>query len=246
MNAVKGTKRYKMHVVRYRPYLRFGLWTLTTLLIVGGVFGSYWFGIYKGTELQAEAIEERDRLQIELSAKREEAENYRQQVANLNLGANVDRKANEGVRQEVIELKNQIGALEEDISFYRGLMSPNADKSGLTIGSLEILQTPVARTFEYKLAVQQLAANHPVLTGYLNFIVTGRQDGLDRVVHLKDLSSNVSVENIKLRFRYFQNFEGQLKLPEGFEPVRIELVAKSTGKAATTVNKKFGWLVQES
>jgi len=37
-----------------------------------------------------------------------------------------------------------------------------------------------------------------------------------------------------------------LELPVGFEPERIELTAKSTGRAGVAVEKKFGWLVQES
>jgi len=246
MNAVKGSKRYRMQVVKYRPYVRLFVRVLLLLLVISGTGGSYLLGIYKGTQLQAEAIDERDRLRVELSASVREAEQNRQQLANVNLGAEVDRKANEDVRQEVIELKNEIAALEEDITFYRGLMSPTADKSGLTIGSLEVLETPEARTYEYKLVVQQLAANHQVLNGYLKFLVVGRQDGVENSLHLNALSNKVSVENIKLRFRYFQNFEGQLKLPLGFEPVRIELVATSIGATPVTVNKKFGWLVQES
>ena len=246
MNAVKGSKRYRMQVIKYRPYVRIFVRTLLLLVVVGGIGGSYAFGIYKGTELQAEAIEERDRLKVELSASVREAEQFRQEFANVNLGAEVDRQANEDVRQEVIELKNEIAALEEDITFYRGLMSPTADKSGLTIGSLEVLETAEERTYEYKLVIQQLAANHQVLNGHLQFLVVGRQDGVENSLHLSALSNKVSVENIKLRFRYFQNFQGQLKLPLGFEPVRIELVATSSGPASITVNKKFGWLVQES
>lgn len=246
MNAVKGSKRYNMHVVRYRPYLRLGIGGLLTAIFAAGLASSYFYGIYKGTEFQAEAITERDRLRVELRDSVQEAEEYRQRVANVKLGSEVDRKANEDVRQEVIELKNEIAALKEDITFYRGLMSPSADKSGLTIGSLDILQTPEPRTYEYKLVVQQLAANHQVLSGFLNFVVIGRQDGVENTLNLRDLSKTVSEENIKLRFRYFQNFTGQIKLPEGFEPIRIELIAKSSGKTPVTVNKRFGWLVQES
>jgi len=235
-----------MQVVRYRPYLRLSIVAVLVLVVAGGIAGSYKYGILMGTGQQAIAIEERDRLLLQLKDSQGEAEEFRQRVANLNLGAEVDRQANEGVRLEVMELKNQIAALEEDITFYRGLMSPNKDKSGLTIGSLDVLQTPVPRIFEYKLVVQQLAANHKVLNGFLNFVVIGTTNGIESTLNLKDLSDKVTVENIKLRFRYFQNFTGQIKLPDGFEPIRIELVAKSTGKTPVTVSKKFGWLVQES
>jgi len=246
MATVKGSKQYKMQVVAYRPVIR-AIRNITFLLVVAaGIAGAFFYGNFKGTEIQKEAIEERDSLRLLLSDTVKEAESYRQQVANLNLGAQVDRKANEGVRQEVIELKNQIAELQADISFYRGLMSPAADKRGLTIGSLDVIETAVPRTYEYKLVIQQLANNHQVLSGYLNFVVVGRSAGEETRIHLKDLSSRVSAENIKLRFRYFQNFEGTIILPEGFEPSRIELMAKSAGSKPAQVSKKFGWLVQEN
>jgi Family of unknown function (DUF6776) len=246
MVAVKGSKQYKMRVVPYRPLYPIAIALIIAVTFVVAVVGSYEFGDFKGRELQAEAIAERDALRIEVREKSDEAERMRQEVANLKLGSQVDRKASEDVRTEVIELKNQVAELQEVISFYRGLMSPTANKRGLTIGSLNVISSGAGRRYEYKLVVQQLATNHKMLSGFLNFKIVGRQGELPVTLSLKDVSDNVSFENIKLRFKYFQTLQGQLVLPEGFEPQRIELLAKSSGKDTVTVEKKFGWLVQES
>ncbi len=251
MTAVKGSKQYKLKVVPYRPLYRAMAWLGASAVILAVLVASYFWGSIHGLELQARAIAERDQLRIDLQAKSREAEEYRQRVANLRLGSEVDRKASEEVRNEVIELKSQIADLEADIAFYRGLMAPSGNKRGLTIGSLDVISTGSAREYDYKLTVQQLTTSHTLLKGYLNFNVVGRkptpdgQGSEELVLPLRDLTSKVADENIQLRFKYFQNFSGRLKLPEGFEPVRIELLAKSTGKNAVTVEKKFGWLVQE-
>ena len=77
--------------------------------------------------------------------------------------------------------------------------------------------------------------------------MVGREtDGEVRSFALKDLSNDVSGDQIRLGFRYFQNVTGEMVLPEGFTPERIELVSKSTGRDAVEVEKKFGWLVQQS
>ncbi len=169
----------------------------------------------------------------------------RQQVANLQLGAEVDHQANEKVRNQVMVLQEKITALEEDISFYRGLMSPSASSRGLTIGALNVIGTGVPREFEYKLVMQQLATDHQVLSGYLNFNIIGMRGDEEVAIPLYQVSEQVDEANILLRFKYFQNIEGRLTLPEGFEPQRIELKAQSTGNNRETVEKKFGWLVQE-
>lgn len=244
MSAVKGSEQYELEVVSYRPVFRWTLRFLLLCLALGASAGSYFFGHEKGTAIQEQAIVERNKLRIELADTKREASEYRQQVANLQLGSEVDRHASEDVRAEVIDLKAQIAELEEDITFYKGLMSPTANKRGLTIGSLNVLATDIPRRYQYKLVLQQLATRHQLLTGYLNVNVVGRQNGVQVTKPLKDLNDKLSQENIKLRFKYFQNFAGEMQLPEGFEPIRIELIAKSTGKNAVTVEEKFGWLVQ--
>ena len=188
---------------------------------------------------------EHESLKKEFLLKQQEAKDLSQQVANLKLGSAIDRKSSEDVRAEVIDLKGQISGLKEDISFYRGLMSPTDNKSGLTIGSLNVISTGVARDFEYKLVVQQLATRHKMFSGYLTFRIFGRQLDQPVTLALKNVSDSVSFDRIKLRFKYFQTIKGRLVLPEGFEPERIELVAMSSEAPKVEVKKKFGWLVQE-
>ena len=252
MTAVKGSKQYRVVAVPYRPWVR-SLLVLGVLIVLAvSVTGSFWYGQKRGQVMQADAVAERNILKTQLAEKSQEADGFRQEVANLKLGAQVDRKASEGVRGEVIELKTEIAALQEDISFYRSLMAPTGNKRGLSIGSLNVISTGASRQYEYKLVVQQLATRHTMLNGNLSFTIVGRQKLSEEqgeqliTLSLKDVSDNVSYENIKLRFKYFQTIEGRLNLPENFEPERIELIAKSTGKDSVVVEKKFGWLVQES
>jgi hypothetical protein len=245
MTAVKGSKQLKMMVVPYRPWIRVIVLCVALAVLLTATWISYFSGLKDGQSQQAVAISERNRLQKELEIKQLQAKELSQEVANLKLGSTVDRKSSEDVRAEVIELKSQIAAQKEDISFYRGLMSPTDNKRGLTIGSLNVISTGTPRHYEYKLVVQQLATRHAMLNGYLTFEIFGRQLDQLTTLPLKDISSTVSFNKIKLRFKYFQTIEGRLILPEGFEPERIELVAKSLEDSPVEVKKKFGWLVQE-
>lgn len=246
MSAVKGSKPTRLVVVPYRPYARLVLvvGVATAVLVTGLV--SYLAGKYHGMSLEAEILAERDVLRTELAAKVAEAEELSQQVANLRLASEVDRASSEGVRNQVIELKEKIANLEQDITFYRNLMAPNENQRGLTIGPVDVISTGIPRHYNFKVVMQQFATNHQVINGSLKVTIVGYDGQELRRIPLKDLSEQISDENIKLRFRYFQNIEGQLVLPEGFEPERIELVATSTGQNGKTVEKKFGWLIQES
>jgi hypothetical protein len=246
MAAVKGSKEYQWSVVKTRPHARARLivWLAVAVCLV--VVGAYWLG-------QKQAMSGYGRAQRDLTAVRAELEEVRkgelllrQQKENATLGAEVDRKSLEEVRQQVIDLKAQIAGLDEENQFYRNLMAPAGNQRGLNFGPVEIVHTDRPRTFRYKVVMQQLAAQPELLTGTLNFNLVGRQEGAVKVLTLSELSSGVEGANIKLRFKYFQSIEGELVLPEGFEPERIELEARSSGSDAAVIEKRFTWLVQSA
>jgi hypothetical protein len=244
--AVKGSKQPLLVVVPYRPVRKIVLWLGLFVVVAALVATSFHWGFYQGTSLQAGAVAERNELRKRVAVLTKESEGLQQQVVNLKLGAQVDHKASEQVRAQVIALKEEISALQEDISFYRGIMAPEKSRSGLVIGSLNVIGTGIPRQYEYKVVVQQLATNHQVLSGHLNFNIIGWRNGEQETIPLHQLSDQVDGANIRLRFRYFQNIEGRLMLPDDFEPERIELIARSTGNNRQTAEKKFGWLVQEN
>ncbi|WP_045858130.1 DUF6776 family protein [Teredinibacter purpureus] len=246
MAVVTGSKQHELKIVQYNPWRRV-LMVLVLMAVVGsGVVASYYTGHHTGMAGQEKALDDVARLRLELSASESNVDSLTQQLANINLGAEVDRQASETVRQEVIGLKDQVAALEEENSFYRNLMAPTGNKRGLTFGAVEIVDTDKPRTYNYKVVMQQLATNHQLLAGSLTVNVIGRLNGVDATFSLSQLSEQVSREAIRLRFKYFQTVQGEMALPEGFEPERIELVAKSTGKTPVTIEKRFGWLVEEA
>lgn len=246
MTVVKGSKQYSLRVVKYRPVFWWTMILFCLVLTVLMIFFSYQIGIARGLDDKEKTLADVAQLDGVLQESQNRVKELEQQLANIKLGAQVDRQSNEDVRQEVIALKEQLAQLEEDNSFYRNLMAPTQNKSGLTFGAVEIGDTDIARNYRYKVVMQQLATNHQLLNGTLKVTVFGKLNGFETSYPLHELSPQVSAPNVKLRFKYFQTVEGRLELPDGFEPERIELVARSTGKDAVTVEKRFGWLVEET
>lgn len=245
MAMVKGTKQHRVKVIHYRPWLWFFLVVTPVIVALGSVWYAQKQGYAAGLEKGEKAIQKAATLDQLLAESEAYAAELEQRLANINLGAEVDRQATEDIRQEVIALKAQIAALDEENNFYRGLMTPSGNKRGLTIGTVELSQTERPRIFSYKVVMQQLATNHQLLHGYLEYKILGRENGADVVYDLSQVSEEVDEARIKLRFKYFQSIEGELELPVGFDPLAIELVATSTGKNPVTVEKRFGWLVEE-
>jgi hypothetical protein len=123
-------------------------------------------------------------------------------------------------------------------------MAPTKEERGLGIRSMDLLATKNTRKFAFKLVLQQLAVEHRLVRGDVQINVVGRQEGAEKTLPLSALSEQVANELIKFKFKYFQNIQADLLLPEGFEPQRIDVVVKSKGKKS--LEKKFAWLTQEA
>lgn len=245
MSVVKGSKLYSLRVVPYRPVRRIVLFLITLLMVAAAIAGAFGAGYWVGVGGKTGAFTQVTDLRQQLHESEQEAEQLRQQVANLSLASEVDQYANEEVRNEIIQLRQQVANLEADISFYRSLMAPSEESRGLTIGEVNIVETSVAGHYRFKIVMQQLATNHQVLNGNLHVDVIGRRNGELIRLPLYQLSDDIDSEDIKLRFKYFQNIEGELTLPEGFEAQKLELSAESSGRDGGKVTKSYGWLVED-
>lgn len=246
MVAVKGTKAHHYKVVRVSPPVYRWCYGLGLLLMAVLVYLAYYYGVQVGLQERDRTSEEVAMLDGDLRGARQTMATLRQDLENARLANELDGKVLEDVRLQVTDLKQQVANLEEENQFYRNLMAPSENHRGLTFGAVELSNTDRPRTYRYKVVLQQLATNHDLLNGTLNFNIVGRQHGELAVMPLRTVSDDVESNNIKLRFRYFQAVEGIMVLPEGFEPERIDLEARSTTPRTATVEKRLEWLVRSN
>lgn len=246
MKTIKPTKQYSMTVVPYRPYRKILIIFALSFTFLVAVIGSFLLGRYYSLETKGITGTDQKQFKPLYEKKVEEVGKLEQQVANLKLATEVDRKANEEVRAQVVELKMQLAEMEQDNTFYRSLMRPNTSDQGLIIDAPSISAIAGSdNKYRYNVVIKQIVAQHRQLSGYLEFEILGREESGPRRLALKDVSESVSKEQIKLRFKYFQPVKGEMTLPEGFVPERIELKVVIKLPKKVVLEKKFGWLVKE-
>ena len=244
MVAVKGSKQEKMIVVPHRPLQTFWVRCVIALALLATGVGAYFYGFTAGVQENGEARIERDTLQGAVLKMEEENGMLRQQLLNLEQSGTVDQRALDSVQQTIVGLREKISQLEEDVLFYKQIMSPENDESGLVIGQLDLVATEEPGTIRYKMELKQQGNNENLINGYANINVVGMRNYQEVSIPLNELSSVEPEEDIRLQFRYFQNIEGELMLPDNFEPTKVQILAVAEGSNAKTVQKSFGWLVE--
>jgi|TARA_B110000037_G_C17094802_1_gene495543 hypothetical protein len=244
-NVVKGSKQEKMVVVPYRPGRRFALVTLLVLGLGAGALGGFMFG-YTNTlrSQQSEQATQQELSEQLISTETENAE-LRRQVAILDRSSVMDQLASEVVQETLLSLRGRVGQLEQDVVYYRQVVSAEIEDTGLIISQLDIDATREANRYRYKLVLrQQDADGDTFLTGHVNVNLVGSQGEEQQILSLRELSAEQDELNIRLRFKYFQNIEGELVLPDNFVPDRLQVAAVSVEPVGKSINQDFSWVVE--
>lgn len=252
MAVVKGSAQYRMRVMPYRPMQLVFNFFVGLLVVIAVAVSCYLVGYDHGAQQISLPGGPRDQLQQKYDSLIQEADHLRRQVANYQLNTEIDQKANEDIRRQLMQQTIQIAALERDITVYRGMMSSgrNSNPQGISIGVFHVTRTAQPDTYHYKLVLQKLAAMDDSFEGNMSIKISGNQllDGEEKVrsISLHELSDQYPSEQIGLSFKYFQNVEGDLVLPGGFKPNKIELLIKSTArKHPASIENELEWLVSE-
>ncbi len=240
-NVVKGSKQEKMVVVPYRPRQRLFFIVALLLGVPAAALGGFAYGYYQ--TMLTQQIEQADRQELD-GLKVENSELLRQ-VAIFERSSVMDQRANEEVLSTISGLRDRVAQLEQDIVYYRQVVSEEVEDTGLIISQLDIDATTRPEIYRYKLVVrQQDADGDTYLTGHVNVNLVGRQDEALVIVPLREISEEQDQLDIRLRFKYFQNIEGELMLPEGFIPERVQIAAVETAPVEKNFDQDFSWVAE--
>lgn len=164
------------------------------------------------------------------------------QLIDAQLNLNVLREASNSLREDLTEELSKSARLEEEVTFFKGLMSPSSLTKGLQVAELELVALPASGEYNYQLLLTQVALRRSFIAGDVRMDVIGRYAddaaGGEAVLSLTELAS-LEAYPMKFRFRYFQDLKGNLALPDNFTPARILVTANQAGKEPLQVS--FPW-----
>lgn len=241
MSAVKGSDQTQLVIRQYHPQERALQIILTVVMLIVLGVGGFYAGQYHSRERVQHLTSERDSLQTSLDDAERTITTLTQRVSVLEKGGEVDRKATDGVRQTVKELKTQVANLEEEVSFYKGIMAPSGNDKGLRVGKIDIQPQDNERKYNYSIMLTQVADNSTFIEGLAAVNFVGLKKGEKVILPLRDLAADITDLGVKFRFRYFQEFKGEIELPPQFVPEQVQVVLQSTGGKAQRVEQSIEW-----
>lgn len=151
------------------------------------------------------------------------------------LNVDVQHAASNALREEMASELEKSALLTEEVTFYKGLMSPSSLSKGLQVEELEITRSTGERQYSFKLLLTQVALRRSYIAGDVRVDLIGESEAVRSLTELGVLKAYP----LKFRFRYFQDLAGRITLPADFVPVRILVTAQQNGKE--TIQVSFPW-----
>jgi len=228
----------------HRPWLTRLLLGLLILALVIAGWTLFDYGRYLAGYNSTEYAEERDALLSARAELEEKVDRLREQKALLERAAQIERQAYNELDTTLKVLQGEILELKEELAFYRGIVSPQDASSGLHLQRFKIESNGKSRSYRYKIVLTQVLKNDRLATGKVRLSIDGVKNNQPLTLTLKELSEK-HVKELNYRFKYFQKLEGNLTLPAGFTPFRVNAQIIPRSRKRNSIEKTINWSGQE-
>src|SRR6266849_4170822 len=232
-------------VVRsHAPKRRAALLALAVVLAVVLLYAAFEVGRYDAGYRVVDSV--RGALSASGRIRDLEAENGRQreQLEAADVARRVDREGYKQVERSLGDMQSQIARLTQDLSFYRGLVQPDS-VIHVIVQQMQIVPDGAAGRFRLKFVLMQTGKPDSVVAGSAAITVDGLLRGKPSSLSFGQVAPNRRV-SLAYSFRYFQDYDEPIQLPQGFEPTRVGVEIRS-GKdrdASHSFRQAFVWKAQ--
>jgi chromosome segregation ATPase len=215
------------------------------VLAVGGGYLVYEFGrIQAGYDL-VDAASERRQYKDRIGALEDEISALKEQVALLETHREIDREAYREVEASLTELQAKIQEQRDAIAFYRGIVSPADGNKGLRVQDLRLTRGKNEREYNIRLVLVQALKHDRKVSGNVNLSIEGDLDGVEKTYSYAELLPEEGQAAWAFSFRYFQDFNRQVVLPDGFTPQRVKVEVESRTRSIDSIEESFAWTTSQ-
>lgn len=221
----------------YSPKIKFIVVGVLAVVVAAGAWGVYTYGLSTaGFDIRSASRKEED-LKREIRKLVDENQDLRESLVRAQRSLQMDQVAYGKLNESLAKSDKEIVKLKEEISFYRAILSPNNKVAGLHIQSMKLESTADPAVYQYKLVVIQALKHDHNVYGNAFFEVSGLQGGQRKSLRFPPEGKR----QIGVNFKYFQDIEGELKIPLNFSPNTITVKVVTRGRDAKTVERDYPW-----
>lgn len=211
-------------------------------LVVGAGYLVFEFGRIQAGYNLVDAGEERAALEARIAELENEITALNEEVALVETHRDIEREAYAEVEASLTELQTRIQEQQDAIAFYRGIVSPADGNAGLRVQDFRLTRGAEEREYTIRLVLIQAMKHDRRVSGDVQLVVEGTENGEQKSYSYADLLPEDADSSWVFSFRYFQDFDRQVVLPDGFTPQRVSVHVESRTRSIDSIDEDFSWL----
>lgn len=231
-------RKHRLVVKPHRPWKDGLTYAGAALAVAALAWAAFEYGRWRAGYDHVAAAREQARLTAELRGAQADNAALTDRVALLARSSEIDETARAQVKGSITDLQDEILELREELAFYRGIVAPD-DGGGLRIQSLKLARGAEDRHWHFRLVLIQSIKQEQRANGAVALTVHGVRGGVAVALPLSELVATPAA-TLGYSFKYFQDFEGDLLLPAGFTPGRVEVEVQPRS-GGEVVRRSFEW-----
>jgi hypothetical protein len=228
-------------VVRAAPRRR--VWSLAgiVLAVLIVVYAIFELGRYEAGFRVIDSV--RGALAASSRIRALEAENsrLRTELEAAEVARRVDQEGYRQVQRSLGDMQSQIARLNQDLSFYRGLVQPDS-LVHVKVQQMQIVPEPDGQ-FRLKFVLMQTGKPDKEVSGSASIVIDGLQSGKPQSLNFGAISPTRRL-SLAYSFRYFEDYDEPVRLPKGFTPTRIGVELHSGKDQGRGFQQAFVWKAQ--
>ena len=165
-------------------------------------------------------------------------EGLQQRVTTLSRSDQISREANRELQSALAEREEEVAGLRAEVAFYERFVGSTAQRRGLTVHELN-LRPGEGRVWHFAATLTQNLDRGQASEGGVTLAIEGTRNGRLEQLGWADLRQQDEAPPVAYSFKYFQQVQGDVVLPDGFTPVRVTV--RAAPERGSAVEQSFPW-----
>lgn len=184
-------------------------------------------------------LAENQRLEKQLREARSAAQSARDEAAYAKRSAEIDGQSCQQLKASLPGLQAEAAELREQLAFYRGIVAPDEAGAGVRVYDFKVSRQK-GGGYHYDLVLIQSVRHERRIAGRVDVDIEGLTRGQRQTLKLAELASGDG-RSLVFSFKYFQEFGGDFRLPDGFRPVRATVSVVPDGSGQASIEEPYDW-----
>ncbi|MDH5472707.1 MAG: kinetochore protein SPC24 [Gammaproteobacteria bacterium] len=240
MKPIPVNNKYLISI--QRPYL----WLVSAMVVIMVLSLLFWltfdYGRKTGGFYLSETESQIELLEAEIAELQKQNELLNREKTKLARDHSIEKDASSQVTKTLSDKQTQLLEMKEELTFYRNIVAPSNSKRTIVIKKIDF-KSAADGLYTYKVTLNHEGGKLGAISrGMVEFSVEGEfADGKIERLDWSKVSTTQTTKQQRFGFKFFQDFEGSIRFPEGFKPISIYVRVLPSSSQIPKVDEVFAW-----